>query len=331
VSRGSDPSIKCGCVPRLEDRPPPTTFHTVDVRVPSSLLSVVLFRCVIPEVVEQVNELMDESPDNTSPVPLDFDSSPVELGQLTDKQILKLYSEDVLPLSGSNHVDLLLSAYTGVDVTALHTGEAHVLFAATQTRDAARFCRLMTIWFLYMCRLGLRRYMHRTITLLHSFGVSFRRQRAKEVWIGQRNVMNEAIQCRRFLRGNELRMFSPHVCEHGEVSFPYYRQKPVFVSAAKMSHFEEFVTFVAGNPPNTYYHSDSTDDEGCACCVVIDEPRLSASSDQVHAHPSDPQDTPTEVYRQQLCDERVEEIAKITSTARGRRLYLAAQHFSDDE
>jgi len=52
------------------------------------------------------------------------------------------------------------------NVRAFHIGEGHALFTAIKTTDVFRFYHLMSLWFLYMYRLGLRRYMHALVLLL---------------------------------------------------------------------------------------------------------------------------------------------------------------------
>lgn len=206
-------------------------------------------------------------------------------------------------LSGEEHERTLkLVGYT-YPPPAVFEGEAHMLYAATATQDAHRFMRLMTLWFLYMCRLGLSRYMHRTIGLLHRLGIAYRRCKAVEVWSLQRNVINEAIECRRFLSGEERNIYPTDVCEHGSLVFPRYRHVMLEVPRCTTADVQKVNTLIRINPQRLNHVSEASEDRNeVSCSVTVRKPRQVDGNYDKEALSQDSLDSPEYVHAEEIQD-----------------------------
>ena len=90
------------------------------------------------------------------------------------------------------------------------------------------------------------------------------------------------------------------------------------LSGARRVTISESLALLRANPPDSYYDCERSSADSCLCFISIDQPRLSTSSDQLHVHPSGPQDMATDVYRQVPIEKRMEVIWGMLGSKSGR-------------
>jgi len=83
-----------------------------------------------------------------------------------------LYSEKELPVF--RHIQLLRGGVILDNVNEFYSGEAHVHAAAVQAENFFSFMRLMSVWCMYLCRLGFDNEVLAVICGLHAMGMANR-------------------------------------------------------------------------------------------------------------------------------------------------------------
>lgn len=81
-------------------------------------------------------------------------------------------SEKELP--PSQHVQLLKSGVLLDNLVEFYSGEAHIYRAALCTRPFFSFIRLVSVWCLYLCKLGFRHEVVAVVCCLHTMGMAHR-------------------------------------------------------------------------------------------------------------------------------------------------------------
>lgn len=100
-------------------------------------------------------------------------------------------------LSQQDHISVLIGPITASSVKKFFIGEAHSFREAVAATSFFPFIRLMSLWCMYMCKIGAREDMWRLVVQLHVAGVAHRAGNEEQYAVHRKAAVDLSASMRR--------------------------------------------------------------------------------------------------------------------------------------
>ena len=157
---------------------------------------------IIPELVVELENLLPEPYDNPSPCPLEFSVLQEQVQHLSEDQRIGADSKDMEPMANEEHDEFPRSCFKRQRSGFSYRRRPCSVYGHQDYRCLSLLSPHEPLVSLHVPTRPPALHACTCSPTLTRCG-AHTRQRAKDVWVAQRNIILEAIQCRRFFGNNE--------------------------------------------------------------------------------------------------------------------------------